>query len=631
MFTCVVACMGLLASAPDSSAEALIRQALECEAKGQSSERIRLLELAVQADPASPTARGLLGQVKVDGQWLQPDQAASRDQSDDQRAAILAEYEARRAAIPDTAPAHWKLALWCEQNGLKAESVAHLTQVTRLDPENRQAWQRLGCRWYHGRWMNPEQIAAIAADVQSQGAADRHWLPLLVRWKGWLLDASRRDEAARELSRIHDPHAVSPVVVVFDGAPKWQRWAVYLLGRIDSPQAAKELAKLAVNGSSDETREAAIRRLKALDSRSYVGLLINWIKQPTRYQIDRPAQANAAAVVRIEDSQACIERHYRPVSVGTAGGAQSGAVAGGNNQGAGQLVQSGQVTRLLSNGRYGTFNQEVRVATAAPSQAEEAERARNAVDQRIAADLKKIDQDNQPIQQTNDRVLHALHELTGKDLGPDQQAWTSWWTNELGYHYSTTQATSKPVVVQEIATPYVSPPPVIIVTQTASVSHHACFAAGTLVHTRSGLRAIEGLKIGDQVLAQDTSSGALGFEPILAVQHNPPAAVLRVELDDGESIVATEIHRFWKAGIGWKMTRELKPGDRLRVIGGTVQVMAVSREPRQLVYNLEVARKSDFFVGREGALVHDASLVPPVEHPFDSQASAAVFGAKVSR
>ena len=91
--------------------------------------------------------------------------------------------------------------------------------------------------------MNPEQIAEIAKNLQSQSAADRHWLPLLVRWKGWLLDPSG-DDAARELAGIHDPHAVSPVVVAFDGSPRWQRWAVYLLGRIDSPQAAQELARL---------------------------------------------------------------------------------------------------------------------------------------------------------------------------------------------------------------------------------------------------------------------------------------------------------------------------------------------------------------------------------------------------
>ena len=100
MSTCVVVCLGLLASSPDSSAEALIRQALECEAKGQYGERQRLLELAVQADPASPTARGLLGQVKVDDQWLDPDQAAGREQSDEQRAALLARVRGEAGRHP---------------------------------------------------------------------------------------------------------------------------------------------------------------------------------------------------------------------------------------------------------------------------------------------------------------------------------------------------------------------------------------------------------------------------------------------------------------------------------------------------------------------------------------------------
>jgi len=623
MTATIVVCLGLLASSPDSTAAALIRQALECEARGQEGERLLLLELAVQADPASPTARGLLGQVKFDDLWLNPDQAAGREQSDDQRAALLAQYEARRAAIPDTVSAYWKLALWCEQQGLKAESIAHLTQVTRLDPENLAAWQRLGCRLYHGRWMNEEEIAAFGADLQSQSLADRHWLPLLARWKTWLRDPARRDEATRELSQVHDPRAVSPVVVMFSSTREWQSWAVYLLGRIDSPQAAQALAKLAVTSQSSEIREAAIRRLGSFEPQAYVGLLINWIKQPTRYEVERPAQGKADAVVQIDAPQARIERHYRAVSVAPNAGSQPVAANNPNPQGAGQLVSSRQVSRLLSNGHYGLFNEETRMTTSTTGtgNVEEAARAKAAVNRRIAADLKEIDLANNPIEETNVRVLHALFELTGKALGTDQSAWTSWWTDQLGYHYTPTQATSKPVVTQEVSTPYVAPPPpVIVVTQTrVAASGHNCFAAGTPVHTRAGLRAIEDLKIGDQVLTQDTTSGALGFEPILAVLHNPPATVLRVELDSGDSIVATEIHRFWQAGQGWKMTRDLKPGDRLRVLGGTVKVAAVTREPRQLVYNLEVARQRDFFVGRQGALVHDATLVPPVDHPFDRQ------------
>jgi len=36
------------------------------------------------------------------------------------------------------------------------------------------------------------------------------------------------------------------------------------------------------------------------------------------------------------------------------------------------------------------------------------------------------------------------------------------------------------------------------------------------------------------------------------------------------------------------------------------------------VYNLEVAEGQSFFVGTLGALVHDNSLVSPVQQPFDA-------------
>jgi Pretoxin HINT domain len=619
MFSHVVIALGLLASNPDSTAASIIQQALDCEAQGQDAERDRLLELAVQADPSSETARGLLGQVKLDGQWLNPAEAIGRERTDEERASILAQYESRRAVAPDTPAAQWKLALWCEQHGLKAESIAHLARVTRLDPSNQAAWHLMGYRLHLGRWMTEEEIAQEEAEKARQALADQHWRPLLARLKKDLMNPAKRDEATRRLGEIRDARAVPSVVEIFQGAPRWERWAVHVLGRIDAPQAAQALAVLAVNGQLESTREAAIRRLRAYDPRTYVGLLINWVKVPTLYEVESQAGRNGEAVVQIDDPQVRIERHYRAVSV-PAGGPEPAGAMNRNFQGAGQLVSSTQVSRLMSNGHYGLFNQEVRVASvgSARNGREEAERAQAALGQRISADLQQIDQANAPIKESNLRVLHALYQVTGKAFGTDRAAWTSWWTDQLGYHYSVPAHVSKPLVIQEVSTPYVSPPPPVIVSQTQVPSGHSCFAAGTPVHTRSGLRAIEDLRVGDQVLTQDVSSGALGFEPILAVLHNPPSSVLRVELESGESIVATEIHRFWLAGRGWKMARDLKPGDRLRLIGSAARIMAVSAEPRQRVHNLEVARKSDFFVGLQGILVHDASLVPPVEHPFDS-------------
>jgi hypothetical protein len=581
-----------LAGTPDSPADPLIRQALECEATGQTAECLRLLALALQAEPASTTARGLMGQINLDGQWLDLRAAVNNELSNQDRAALLERYKARRGAIPDTASAHWKLALWCAEQGLQAESIAHLTHVTRLEPANGAAWRRLGCRLYHGRWMNEEQIATLEAEAESQARADRRWRPLLARWKSWLLDPARREEAARELAQVHDPLAVPSVVQFYGGPARWQRWAVYLLGRIDSPQSAQALAALATFGQLSETREAAISRLRSFDPQAYVGLLINWIKAPTSYEIESPARGTSEAVVQIDGPQARIERHYRAVSVSSGGGEVPIAATSRN-------------VRSAAFGRTGQVD---------------AERALAAIDRRIATDLREIDQANLPIQETNLRVLHALYQLTGKALGADQAAWTSWWTDQLGYHYSAPKHVSKPLVIEEVSTPYVSPPPVMVTPNQPNPGHHVCFAAGTLIHTRTGLRAIENLQLGDQVLAQDTTSGTLSFEPILTALHNPPSGVLRVELDSGEAIVATEIHRFWQAGQGWTMARELKAGDQLRVVGGTVTVQSITPAPRQRVYNLEVARRSNFFVGRQGVLVHDATLVAPVERPFDVRA-----------
>ncbi len=109
-----------------------------------------------------------------------------------------------------------------------------------------------------------------------------------------------------------------------------------------------------------------------------------------------------------------------------------------------------------------------------------------------------------------------------------------------------------------------------------------------MIRTLTGDRPIEALKVGDQVLAQDTSVGALRYRSVTGVHHNPPAQTLRVKLKD-EVILATGFHRFWKAGRGWIMARELKPGDMIRTLEGLIQVASIEPDRVQPVYNLDVA------------------------------------------
>jgi hypothetical protein len=143
------------------------------------------------------------------------------------------------------------------------------------------------------------------------------------------------------------------------------------------------------------------------------------------------------------------------------------------------------------------------------------------------------------------------------------------------------------------------------------------------VRTLDGLRPIEALRPGDLVLTQDPKGGELKYRAVVEVYHNPPNETYRVALETGESIVATGIHRLWVAGKGWSMTRDLKPGDVLRTLGGVAVVKSVEADRTQPVYNLRVADGESYFVGQSGVLAHDNSTINPVPEPFDAVAQPA--------
>ncbi len=131
-------------------AEAHVKLALWCESHDLGAERLKHLAIAVLTDPANATARGLMGLVAYHGKWQRPDAVADQVKADEATAAALAEYNDRRARTPNNVDAQWKLALWCEEQGLKAEATAHLAAVVRLDPSREAAWKRHGIQ--EARW-----------------------------------------------------------------------------------------------------------------------------------------------------------------------------------------------------------------------------------------------------------------------------------------------------------------------------------------------------------------------------------------------------------------------------------------------------------------------------------------------
>ena len=235
-----------------------------------------------------------------------------------------------------------------------------------------------------------------------------------------------------------------------------------------------------------------------------------------------------------------------------------------------------------------------------------------ALQENLENDIRTVDAANAEMNQINDRVLPVLRTLTGQDFGADSEPWQKWWTDQLGYVFQSSQPSTKPTFTDTVAVPNVT------IDVAVPRVHSACFAAGTLVQTMDGPRAIESVQVGDLVLSENTTSGLLEFQPVVATHLNEPSPTLRIVGDD-ETIVATGIHRFWKAGKGWIMARDLKAGDRLRMVGGVVTIQSIEPDRTQPVYNLDVAVNRDFFVGNKGLLVHDFSFVQPVAAAFDRE------------
>ena len=153
----------------------------------------------------------------------------------------------------------------------------------------------------------------------------------------------------------------------------------------------------------------------------------------------------------------------------------------------------------------------------------------------------------------------------------------------------------------------------------------SCFGAGTPVRTIDGTpgdRVAPGRRPGPD---PEHADRALGYRPILVVHHNPPSPTFRIKLG-GESIVCSHFHRFWIAGRGWVMARDLKAGDPVRTLGGVVPVEAVEADRSSRSSTSTWPTDADFFAGRLGALVHDNTLPDPRLAPFDAPPSLASSG-----
>jgi hypothetical protein len=144
------------------------------------------------------------------------------------------------------------------------------------------------------------------------------------------------------------------------------------------------------------------------------------------------------------------------------------------------------------------------------------------------------------------------------------------------------------------------------------------FPAGTLIHTEKGLKPIEEIKIGEKVLSMDENTETTSYQLVTDLtQSDRPYRLIEIALDSGKSIEATDEHPFYIKGKGWNPASTLKVGQVLELHNGTTVVVEEvdTSVRRETVYNFTVANTHNYFVGRDGVLVHnntdDCFIVTP--------------------
>jgi hypothetical protein len=431
-----------------------------------------------------------------------------------------------------------------------------------------------------------------------------------------------------------------------DAASPFQKEAIALLGRIPEQRATYSLTGQSVFATQAEVRAAAAVELRKRPLHDFVPLLLAGLANPIEFEFavafdPRLGVAQYQSVARQEGRDAITEIDYADSASGL-----FPKVVGRHDTVVGHSTsidikhikpttstdwrnESASATVLMGARKSGEFK--------AISYALASERAADEVNNR-----------NERIDLANSRVGSVLEQVTGNSprLGSDHDEdadvipqsasakrassvadyWWDWWAD-----YNESYSPPKQVTVTRYSLGSVAAADQYQVTysQVNTVNRYdstykppkvtyrrSCFGGGTPVATDLGAIAIEKLRVGDRVLAQDADTGELSFKPVLGTTVRPPVDMVLVTTTRGE-LRTTRGHPFWIVGKGWRMAKELQVGDRVVSLGGSATVTALAKQPAEPAYNLIVADFGTYFVGDGRILVHDNTprLPTPVAIP----------------
>lgn len=579
----------VLAASKTEKADRVVNAVLEQEVRGEVHERRgQLGDLVDQTD----RARWAAGYIKTADGW----QRFDTPQPIDDR---LREYEQRRGTEPLTPEQHLELANWCREKKLFEQERAHLwTARSESQRGNSDViLRRLGYVSVNGEWLTAGERQELSRQQDQREQELRAWLPqakMILRHLS-TTDSQGQRIGRAELADIQDPGAAAALEAVLSNqTPEVASGLIDWCKSIRSFKSTQILARQSILSPWEATRVAAAEVLRSRPMDHYVPSLLSLVAKPSEARLIRAStglgRGNIVLAYQFQrETWGRIENGAYVVRSTGMLGTRSDSFATSTNA---------SLNRIQSALNQSDLEREIN---------DEAVRrtARLAAMNRIQQDL-------------NNRVVQSLNVSIGlsRDFGPDE-LW-NWWQDEKGSDPivpAEKQTVSSIEVAEFVPRPAIQQLPgdqftgMMVEVSERQGARKECLAAGTAITTSAGNKSVETLKAGDLVLAKDIETGELSYKPVIRTTVRAPQPLVTLHTKD-DSIRATLGHYFWVSGQGWRMAKEIKPGDRLHGVDGTITVTDVSRGGREAVYNLVVEGANTYFVGNGKILSHD--VTPPV-------------------
>ena len=586
--------VGDVAGAAGKDARTVTQKALQFGVAGDVERQRSMLAEAIKLDSNYELARWHRGEVQWQGEWLGPSEYASRLASDE----VQQNYLKRRAKLTGNPKQEANLARWCSSQKMPARSRFHFRQVLQNAASDEalrvQARRGLGLKLHHGVWKSPAQMAEFDRNRKSFQAAENRWSRQVQRWSRALEGAnvSHAEYARRQLKTVTDIDIIPILEQQMSrvGEKPALDVVAWLSGR-QQFEATESLLRHALLAPWPSAIQAAISGLAERPIHDFVPQLLGRLVPSidSRHVI----RQNAFGDVFYRHE---LFRRGRSIN---------------------ELMRADFMTmsaiptivdpkRFFAPRRQSTKFLVTEVPDRQPKTLQE--KANEFVRRRQLTELgiveaklrsAKVHQDvihaNRAIDRDNDRALKVLEGTTNAKVGRQAEAWWDWWDD-----YNELFVPTKPTRYLYGSQTEYNNPGVLRVYYRLS-----CFASGTPVRTDAGLLAIQEIRPGCRVLAQDADTGELKYQVVIATTTRPDTPLLEITVEDS-SIFATKGHPFWVNGKGWRMAKRLQTGDIVHTLEGPQEIKNVrSTKTPAPAHNLVVDGFNSYFVGNAGVLVHD--------------------------